>query len=175
MIQNSPFSILGQSLGVGREVNPFGITHTVCRSHLTLLMRLFICHLTPSGSRDLTTHLFGDFSHLKQSTLKVKWRPMGQQSFEYSLKSRSILVALPGSGSCPFFNGVGILGAELASAPSVIPDFSMSSRDLLEGVDCLLGPSVSLLDAGTDLGALLDPPAPADVGLLGLFFFLLAS
>ena len=49
--------------------------------HLTLFMRLFICHFTPPLSRDLTTHLLGDFS-LKQSTLNVKWRPMGQQSFE---------------------------------------------------------------------------------------------
>ena len=60
-------------------------------------------------------------------------------------------------------------------ALTVTAEFSISSCDLLEDVDWLLGPSESLLGVGTTLGALLDPHAPADDGLLGLFFFLLAS
>ena len=51
------------------------------------------------------------FLHLKQSTLKVKWRPMGQQSFEYALNSRSTCVAFTASRFSPFFKRVDIIGA----------------------------------------------------------------
>ena len=77
------------------------------------------------------------------------------------------------SGISPFFKGIDITKGELTSMPSVTSDLSMSSLKLLDGVDCLLGPSVNLLPEGTSLDALLEPPTPDVVGFLG--FFLLAS
>lgn len=84
-------------------------------------------------------------------------------------------MALLACGFSPFFSGVGMIRLELASTPSVSVDISKSSRDRLEGVDVLLGTSLILPPDGTALGAPLDPPAPAEEGFLGLFFFLLAS
>src|ERR1700737_1255281 len=84
-------------------------------------------------------------------------------------------VAFAPSGTSPFCNGAGMTGGEMSSAPSVTPDFSMSSLVLFEGVECLLVPSVNLLAVGTGRGALLDPPTPDVDDFLGLFFFLFAS
>ena len=84
-------------------------------------------------------------------------------------------VALAPSGTSPFCNEAGMTGRELTIAPSVTPDFSISSLVLFEGVECLLVPSVNLLAKWTALGALLEPPAPDAVDVRGLFFLLLAS
>src|SRR5665213_165877 len=138
MIQKSPFMISGQLAFVG-GLSVLGMTHTVCLSHFTLFMRLLICHLTPASCRVLTTHLSGDFSHLKQSTLKVKCLPSGQQSLENWLNSERMRVAFTASGFSPFLSCDGIWGSELTSVPSVTVDFSSSSLDRFEGVDCLLG------------------------------------
>ena len=65
---------------------------------------------------------------------------------------------------------VGITGGELTSAHSVTLNLSMLSLNLLDGMDCLLGPSVNLLPKGTGLGALQEPPGPDADGFLGFFF-----
>ena len=59
---------------------------------------------------------------------------------------------------------------EFTSAVSVTHDFSMLSRVLLDGVECLLGPSVNLLAEGTGLGAVLKPLPPDVDGFFGFVF-----
>ena len=54
--------------------------------------------------------------------------------------------------------------------PFATLDLSMSSLDLLDGVDCRLGPSVNLVPEGISLVALLEPLAPHIDGFLGFFF-----
>ena len=73
-------------------------------------------------------------------------------------------------GYSPFFKKVGIIGGELTSTPSVTPNLSILSLDLLDGVDYLLDPSVNLLPEATSLGAILEPPTPDANGFFGLFF-----
>ena len=69
----------------------------------------------------------------------MKWHPIGQQSFEYLLKSLRILVALTSFRFYTIFKGSG----ELTSTASATPKFSMSSLDLLDGIDCFDGSAYS--------------------------------
>lgn len=97
------------------------------------------------------------FLTLKTIHFEVQCCLSGQQSFESWLNSNSILVVFRAYGLSPSSNSIGIRGSKFTYVPSLIEEFSISSFDLFEDVDCLLGLWLAhpdcLLIARTCLGA----------------------